>query len=80
MSSTLNSWQLIDTLPNFKTLVNMYGSLYTGGESILIPTVQNSTEIIKIYIDSKSGKVNVWHTYSYVNGKSCYLNVYYLKS
>ena len=80
MSSTLNSWQLIDTLSNFKALVNMYGSLDTGGESILIPTVQNSTEIIKTYIDSKSGKVNVWHTYSYVNGKSCYLNVYYLKS
>lgn len=77
MSSTLNSWQLIDTLTNYGNLDEMHGSLSTGGEDIIFPTAQSSSEIIKVYIDSKSGGVKVWHTYSYVNGKSCSLTIRY---
>lgn len=77
MSSTLNSWQIIDTLTNYGNLDEMHGSLTTGGEDITFPTAQSSNEVIKVYIDPKSGEVKVWHTYSYVNGKSCSLTIRY---
>lgn len=81
MSNTINAWQTVDTISNMSEIINTYGILKTsGGEIIPFPTAQTSSEIVKVYIASQNGRVNVYHSYTYANNASCHLNIYYTKN
>lgn len=81
MSSTTNAWQTVDTISNLDKIINVFGTMKTsGGEIIPLPTTQASDEIVKIYIASQNGNVQVYHTYDYANSTPCYLNIYYTKN